>query len=152
MANKSLSKARRGVTLIEVIVVLQIMFLIISFSSLSFIKFYNNWNNGVNIDYSNNYILDMIKNSAVYCKKENKSGYLLFLGEGKVDFYCSSKKVEKYDISDGFKFVNTEAFDKMIKINNLGEVITPCTITYKDKKGENHYITIRVGTRYAKVK
>lgn len=152
MVNKSLHMYRRGITLIEVIVVLQIMFLIISFSSASFIKLYNNWNNRVSVDYSNNYILDMIKNSAVYCKKENKSGYLLFIGGGKVDFYCSNKKVEQYDISDGFKFVNTEIFNKMIRINNLGEVLTPCTITYKDNKGGNHSITIRVGTRYAKVK
>ena len=95
----------------------------------------------------------MISESALYCRWQNKSGYLLFSDDEKiVKFYCSNKRIRDYEVPKGFKFINTAHFNKRIEIDNLGAVITACTINYNDKKGDTHIITIRVATRYVQIK
>lgn len=149
---KGYSNAKKGLSLVELIIVLSILFTIISLCTINYFRLYNNWSNSANIDYCNNYILHMIKNSAVYCKYKNKSGYLLFGESEKVKFFCGNKKVNEYELPSGFKFIDTASFNQRISINNLGNVIKACTINYKDMKGKPHSITIRVATRYVQIK
>lgn len=145
-------KIHKGTTLIELMVVLGVLVMIISFCITNYFKLYDSWTNSTNIDFCNNYILHMVKNSALYCKNENKSGYLLFTGKDKVKFYCDNKKIEEYEIPIEFRFINIESFNQRIGINNLGEILKACTINYEDIKGKVHIITIRVGTRYVQIK
>jgi prepilin-type N-terminal cleavage/methylation domain-containing protein len=145
-------KTHKGITMIELIIALSILAMAIGVCITNYFKFYDSWTNSTSVDLCNNYILHMIKNSALYCKNKNKSGYLLFSEENKVKFFCGNKKIEEYEIPLEFKFKNTESFYKRININNLGEVLTSCTINYQDKQGELHRITIRVGTRYVQIK
>ncbi|QGU96818.1 prepilin-type N-terminal cleavage/methylation domain-containing protein [Clostridium bovifaecis] len=146
------TKMHKGTTLIELILVLSVLVILMGFCITNYFKLYDNWANSTNIDFCNNYILHMLKNSAVYCENENKSGYLLFIGENKVKFYCDNKKIKEYKIPMGFRFINIESFNQRIGVNNLGEILKACTINYEDIKGKVHIITIRVGTRYAQIK
>lgn len=143
----------KGVSLIELIIVLSILVTIVSFGSINFINLYRGMSNSINISYFDNKILHIISESTLYCKSKNKSGYLLFSDDyRKIKFFCNNLKVKEYEIPDKFMFINTDSFNKRIGINNLGSVTQACTINYKDEKGKTHIITIRVATRYVQIK
>jgi prepilin-type N-terminal cleavage/methylation domain-containing protein len=146
-------KKARGFSLIELVIVLSILVVIVGLGNMNLRVFHSNIINSTNVDYFNNKILHMISESALYCRWQNKSGYLLFSDDEKiVKFYCSNKRIRDYEVPKGFKFINTAHFNKRIEIDNLGAVITACTINYNDKKGDTHIITIRVATRYVQIK
>lgn len=141
-----------GFTLIESIIYIGILLFIASFSITGILKLNSSLTNNVSVDYYNNYILSIFSNSTKYCKEKNKGGYLLFEDNGTIKFFCNNVKVETFDIPKGFKFLNTETFNKTIEINNLGILTKACTIKYMDLKGEINSITIRVGTEYVQIK
>lgn len=143
---------KKGYSLVELLVVLSILFLIIGYCGIKCNKFKEVYSNNIEVDFSNNYILHMLQNSSLYCKNENKSGRLDFGFDNRVKFYCNEKLIKVYEIPKEFKFVNADLFNCNININNLGVIYTACRISYKDKKEKLHYITIRVGSHYVKVK
>jgi prepilin-type N-terminal cleavage/methylation domain-containing protein len=146
-------KKVKGFSLIELIIVLSIIVIIVGLSSINFVGLYNGSRNSTNVSYFNNKILHIISESALYCKSQNKSGYLLFSDDSKkIKFFCNNIKIKEYEAPNKFIFINTDSFHKRIGINNLGSVIQSCTINYIDEKGETHIITIRVATRYVQIK
>lgn len=142
----------KGMSLIELVIVLGILSMVIACSTYNYFNIYNNCSNSNSIDFCNNYILHSLENSALYCKGKNEWGYILFKEDNEMNFYCDNKKIEIYKIPSGFKFENRDEFGKMISIDNFGTIRKECTIKYNDKKGETHRITIRVGTRYVQIK
>lgn len=146
-------KNHRGITLIELVISLSIIFSIISICSINLIKVNKSFMNNVSVDFFNNYMLQIIGNSALYCKEHNRSGYLLFKEDNKtIKFFCNNSKVDEYKLPKGFEFVSPEVFQRKIEIDNLGMVIKACTINYIDSKDNMNTITIRVGTRYVQIK
>jgi len=143
---------KSGFTLIECVICIGILLFIASFSITGILKLNSSIINNVSVDYYNNYILNVFSNSTKYCKEKNRSGYLLFEDNGTIKFFCNNIKVEAFEIPNGFKFLNTETFNKTIEINNLGALTKACTIKFMDLKGEINSITIRVGTEYVQIK
>lgn len=146
-------KSKKGFSLIEVLIVLSVLLIILSLGNINFRIFHSNVINSTTVSYFNNKILHIISESALYCKLQNKSGYLLFSDDGKkIKFFCNNIKVREYEVPGKFAFKDIENFYKRIGINNLGAVTQACTINYNDEKGVTHTITIRVATRYVQVK
>lgn len=153
MNNKdNYTEVKKGYSLIELLVVLSILFSMMGYLTLRINTFRDNCCNNIKVDFCNNYILNMIQNSSMYCKNKNKSGRLDFGFDSKVKFYCDEKLIQIYQIPKEFKFIETDLFENNIKINNLGVAYTACRIKYEDTKKKKHEITIRVGSHYVKVK
>lgn len=146
-------KKEKGLTLIEILIVLSIVIITMLFANMNFNLFYRNVINNTNVNLLNNKILHIVSESSLYCKLQNKSGYLLFSDDGKkVKFFCNNIKINEYEVPNKFTFVDTESFYKRVGINNLGTVTEACTIRYKDGKEQIHTLTIRVGTKYVQIK
>ena len=168
----------KGVTLIELIITLSLLSILLSFSLIS-IDSLKNYENNIDIDYCNNSILELIDNAKLYCKKENSNGYIQFdLLENEIMFNCYSnktnefEKIEKYILPRKFTIYYINSEYNRIRINIYGTSadgmsiygtglngMTPsaattdsCTIKFRDRRGNLHTITIRVGTNYVQVK
>ncbi|MCY6370333.1 prepilin-type N-terminal cleavage/methylation domain-containing protein [Clostridium ganghwense] len=143
---------KKGTTLIEVVIVLSIISILSGISITNCYGIYNSTLNSFNVDICNNSILHIINDSKQYCKGKNKTGYLVFDSRS-ITFHCGLT-VKSYEMPKEFKLesINTSSGKQLIYIDNLGNTSDACTITYKDRKGKNHFITLRVGTNYVQIK
>lgn len=145
---------KKGVALIELMITLGI---IVSLSGLALgtgLKMHKNIDNSFKVDACKNSILHIVNDAKHYCKINNQGGYLLFCDKDTIEFKSGSKVIKKYKLPKGFRLGNivnssrTQIFD----INNFGEFKEVGTIYFFDCKGKQYVITIRVGTKYAKIK
>ncbi|KGM97357.1 potassium transporter TrkG [Clostridium novyi A str. 4552] len=139
---------RKGYSLVELLVVISILFMIIGGCVLNLYKFNKKWNNNTNVDFCNNYILHVLQNSSLYCRQQNVSCVLEFCNKNKINLFINHELVKVYEIPKELKFMNYF----VVKIDNIGTIITACTISYEDANKDVHDITIRVGSHYVKVK
>lgn len=145
---------KKGTTLIEIILVLSILALLSGMTIRSYYCIYNTTLNNFSVDMCSNSILHIINDSKQYCKSKNKSGYLVFDCVKSIRFYCAGNMIRSYTVPEGFKLnpLNSKNGKQIIDIDNLGNTGDACTICYVDRKGDNHFITLRVGTNYVQIK
>lgn len=145
---------KKGTTLIEIILVLSILAVLSSMTIRNYYCIYNTTLNNFSVDICSNSILHIVNDSKLYCKSKNKSGYLVFDCVKNIKFYCGGNMVRSYTVPKGFKLkpLNSKNGKQIIDIDNLGNTGDACTICYSDRKGDNHFITLRVGTNYVQIK
>ncbi|MCY6354058.1 type II secretion system protein [Clostridium sp. ZS2-4] len=145
---------KKGTTLIEIIIVLSILTVLSSMAIRNYYCIYNTVSNNFSVDMCSNSILHIINDSKQYCKSKNKSGYLVFDCIKSIEFYCGGNMVRSYTVPEGFmlKPLNSKGGSQIIHIDNFGNTGDACTICYADITGENHPITLRVGTNYVQIK
>lgn len=146
------SQNKKGYTLIEVMVVIAIITIIFSYSFIS-LKSYTNSTNDMEVKIFGNKLMNFIVNSKEYCRDKNQSGYLYFIStEDKIIFSCGMDKVNSLYLPEGFESLSINLAGSRVYIDNKGFTPDACTITFKDRKGGNHYATICVGSSYVDFK
>lgn len=143
---------RRGFTVIELLLVLSIFSILLSFSLVNLSTF-NNFKNKIDVDLTNNNILDFINKSKTYCRdKKGEGGYIYFdTRNNEITFNVGLDEIFKLKLPEGF-VLNPVRDDNRIKIDNMGITEDACSIKFKDRKGEMHCITMCVGTAYVDIK
>ena len=145
-------KKRKGFTIIEVLTVLSLIIVILSFELISLGKYKDNVNK-YDIDYSLTSILQMINSARVYCKEEKIPGFILFdISSNNMRFYCKGNVVQIFKLSSNIKLVYMNAYGSRINIDKYGETVSDCSITVSDAKGVIHIISMCVGTSYVQIK
>jgi prepilin-type N-terminal cleavage/methylation domain-containing protein len=141
----------KGFTLIEIIMVVGIMSVLLSYSLIKF-NGYSKLENRMDIDMFANSLINFINNSKEYCRDNNIYGYIYFsTEENNISFNCGAEQI--YYLSLPKKFtINIVRPGNSIKIDNRGMTGSACTIAYKDREEEIHNITISVGTAYVDIK
>lgn len=141
----------KGFTLIELMMVISIISVLLSISLIKF-SGYSKLENKMDVDLFNNSLLNFINNSKGYCRDNNIDGYILFdIERNTITFNSELERVNTLTIP--YKFIlNTEVSGNKIKIDNRGITANACTISYKDREGKIHSLTMCVGTAYVEIK
>lgn len=141
----------KGFTLIELILVLGIISIFLSFSLIN-IGGYRKLNNEIDVDLFSNSLLNYINDSKEYCRYNNTGGHIYFDSERNlITLNIGIREINKLALPDGFSLKEVGK-DNKIKITNIGTTGSSCTIKFKDRKGETHDITMCVGTEYVQIK
>lgn len=137
----------KGFTLIELILVLGIVSVLLSFSLIN-IGGYRKLNNKIDTDFFSNSLLNYINNSKGYCRDNNIGGYIYFdIERNLITLVCGIREINNLPLPDGFNLQESGRENKII-ITNIGTTGSSCTIKFKDRQGETHNITMCVGTAY----
>jgi prepilin-type N-terminal cleavage/methylation domain-containing protein len=143
---------RRGFTLIEVLIAFSVMAVIFGCSLIN-VRSCRAVENRMDVEVFGNSLVDFITYSKKYCRDSNTGGYIYFLpATGTVQLTCSSKSVKKLKMPQGFRYLCVNKPTSKIYIDNLGFTSDACTISFEDRKGALHYVTVSVGTAYADFK
>ncbi|WP_097025777.1 type II secretion system protein [Clostridium peptidivorans] len=143
---------KRGFTLIEILMVMSIIGILISYGMFKhtyFVKLQNR----VDYKFCNNSILNIINNSKEYCRENKITGLLKFnKHNGTIVLSCSDIPIYRYSIPNNFKFTYINASDNIILIDNLGFTTSACTIKYLDRMEVEHVLSLCVGTAHVQIK
>lgn len=143
---------QKGFTLIEVLVVLSIIMIIFS-SGTCIIKSYKNICCSVDVQSCNNSIVSFIMDSKHYCRNNGVPGVIIFdTLNNTISLSVYLNTIRKYKLPDKFKLEEITSVDKVITLNSKGLTGDACKIKYLDRKGNEHMITMRVGTFYVEIK
>lgn len=143
---KSKRKAK-GFTLIELMLVITIMSILLSYSFIN-LGGLSKLQNDMEIDTFGNTLVNFINNSKDYCRENKMGGYIYLDAETKdIDFRCAGEEIGK--LSCPGKVTLSTSYK--IKISNRG-MAESCTIRFKDKEGKIYHTTICVGTSYVDFK
>lgn len=150
----SINCVRKGYTLNELIITIAIITILGAF----FVKGIQNYKiyiNNVDVDYCNNSILGLINDAKSYCRSKEVNGYIFFDTKIKtIYFIVNSELVNKYLLPSKFILNNItlgQGSYSMV-INANGFTSDACTISYLDREGNKHKISVCVGTSYVEIK
>lgn len=139
---------KKGYSLLEVIIVINITMIFTSFCIFNYYKFMRNIRNNMKVDICSNEIVKIIDYGKFYCKLNKGYGEIRLQDDGKLVFKCDDK-VRNYDLPKDFELY---PYPNRVIINGEGEIGKACSIYFYDERREKHCITIRVATNYVKVK
>lgn len=142
----------KGFTLIELILVIGLFSMLLSFTLINMGAF-SSMKNRIDVDLTGNRIINFINNSKIYCRDKGKQGgYINFdVKDGNITFSSGLEVIFKMELPEGFT-LNQVSDDNRIKIDNRGITADACSIKFKDRKGEMHCLTMCVGTAYVELK
>lgn len=142
----------KGSTLIELILVIGLFSILLSFTLINMGAF-SSMKNRIDVDLTGNRIINFINNSKIYCRDKGKQGgYIYFnVKDGNITFSSGLEEIFKMELPEGFT-LNQVSNDNRIKIDNRGITADACSIKFKDRKGEMHCLTMCVGTAYVEFK
>ncbi|UZQ50891.1 type II secretion system protein [Clostridium kluyveri] len=142
----------KGFTLIELILVIGLFSILLSFTLINMGAF-SSMKNRIDVDLTGNRIINFINNSKIYCRDKGKQGgYIYFnVKDGNITFSSGLEEIFKMELPEGFT-LNQVSNDNRIKIDNRGITADACSIKFKDRKGEMHCLTMCVGTTYVEFK
>jgi prepilin-type N-terminal cleavage/methylation domain-containing protein len=140
---------KKGVTLIELIVVLSIMSIMLMVSSQNFIES-KCFGNKIKVQYTGNSIMMFINEAKQYCRANKCSGYIQGdIAGNMLEFYTSSdNRISVYIPVEGTILYEFTMSTNRIKIDKNGTTSDAGTIKYKDRFGNIEKVTIRVGSEY----
>jgi prepilin-type N-terminal cleavage/methylation domain-containing protein len=139
---------RKGFSLIEILIVINISFIFLSFTLYRFVQLSNRLENKMDVELCSNEIVSVIDGGKNYCRVNKDYGEIRLSDTNEVIFLCNGKII-KYKMPSEFKLYT---YPKSIIINQEGEMGSACSIYYYDRENNRHCITIRVATNYVKVK
>lgn len=142
----------KGFTLLELLLVMSIFSILLSFSLINLGAF-SKITNKVEVDLTDNNIINFINKSKAYCRDNRKEGGYIYFDENNksITFIIGLDEIFKMKLPDGFT-LNKVRDDNKIKIDNRGITQDACSIKFKDRKGEIHCLTMCVGTAYVEIK
>lgn len=144
--------SKNGFTLIEVLIALSIIMISFSFS-IGIIKSYKKIFCSTDVQKCSSLIVSFIMEAKHYCRNNNAPGTIIFDTANNVMIYSvNTNVVRKYKLPDGFKLSEINSKDRMITINSNGLTGSACSVKYIDREGNEHKITMRVGTFYVEIK
>jgi prepilin-type N-terminal cleavage/methylation domain-containing protein len=143
---------RRGFTLLELLLVISVFSVLLSFSLINsglFSKIVND----IDVDLTNNNIIDFINRSKIYCRdNKREGGYIYFDGSSEsITFNMGLDEIFSMKLPEGF-ILDKVRDDNKIKIDNRGITEDACSIKFKDRRGKIHCLTMCVGTAYVEIK
>lgn len=140
----------KGFTLIELMLVLTIISILLSYSFINLTGL-NTLQNDIEGETFGNVMVNFINNSREYCRDNDIRGYI-YLDEDKSELTlnCGLEEIHKMKLPDKFILAIGKKGRKM-EINSAGKITDPCTIRFKDRRN-NHRITVSVGTTYVDFK
>jgi len=137
---------KKGFTLIEVVVVISIMTILFGYSLLN-LRSFNRIENNIEVQLFGNTLVDFVINSKKYCKDNNLSGYIYFItNKNSAQFCCGTNVIGSVKLPVNFSELSVNRTGGKISIDNKGFSKDACTIKFKDREGDMHYITMCVGT------
>lgn len=141
----------KGFTLIELVIVIGMISVFLSFSLIN-ISNYRKLNNNIDVELFSNSLLNYINNSKEYCRDNNIGGYIYFdVERNLIVLACGIREINNLPLPDGFSLQEIGRGNK-IMITNIGTTGSSCTIKLKDREGNAHDITMCVGTEYVDIK
>lgn len=142
----------KGFTLVELMLVVGLFSLLLSFSLVN-MRAFGSLKNKIDVDVTSNTIINFINNSKLYCRDKSKQGgYIYFnVKDGNMAFYTGLQQIYKMQLPEGF-VLNGVNGDNKIKIDSRGITSDACSIKFKDRRGEIHCLTMCVGTAYVECK
>ena len=144
--------SKKGVTLIELVVVISII-LIVSGISFSYVSRFEQMTDDIQTKSCSESIVHIIDYGKMYCRENKISGYFIFdFDENKIKFSCNNKTITNFIMPIDFSLYYINRKNKIINVTNNGMIGDDCTITYKNKNHICHNITISVGTSNVKIK
>jgi hypothetical protein len=111
--------------------------------------------NKVDREYCSNSILRLLNGAKNYCRYNEVNGSIFFDAASRtIYFIARGVLVDKYSLPEKYKLNNVDLGrgKYTIDIDTKGFTSDACTISYLDRKGEQHKISICVGTGYAEIK
>jgi len=144
---------RRGFTLIEMILVIAIMSILVSFSVIS-LSYYKSIKNKIDADFFCNATVGFINNSKMYCRENSCSATITFdLAKNEIKLENGLNMINKLVFSNKITLYEVEGrrTNSDIIIDKDGFSNDACTIILKDNNLIEHEITMRVGTSYVKI-
>ncbi|KYH35675.1 hypothetical protein CLTEP_00680 [Clostridium tepidiprofundi DSM 19306] len=148
---------KKGYTLIEVIMVIFLLAVICSITSISY-KGYKSISSDIESDYYIENILNFINNAREFCRENNTVGSIVFNKElNTIFFQIHGNTIRSLNLGNEL-FLKDIALNRIFNSNsimlikNSGMISNPGSIYLIDKKGEEHIITICVGTSYVRIK
>lgn len=144
----------KGFTLIELLISISIMLILMTFTFITYSGF-NRIINRMDVDLFSSSIVNFINNSKQYSRINNCSTNITFdITNEKIYLSANTRIVKRLYVPKDFKLntVNTSSGKNKINIDNRGITSDACTISYIDRMGGQHNISICVGTAYAEIK
>ena len=148
---------KKGYTLIEIVVVFLLMAVLYSITTVSY-KGYKNLHVKIESDYGIKNIIDFIDYAKQFCRENNTVGYITFNEDkNEISFQVNMKIVKKLNLGNDL-FLKDIALNKILgsksimQIKSSGMISNPGKICVINREGEEHIITICVGTSYVRIK
>jgi len=142
---------KKGFTIVELMVTLSIMCIFLSYSLMS-IKGYTQLSNDIDVNYSENKIVNFINTSRQYCKLNDTSGHIYFMSDlNEIWFLSNAQHAKRFHLPQGFTLNILNLSTGYITIDQRGFTANACTIKFSDRKDKIHSITICVGTAYVEI-
>lgn len=145
---------KKGVTLIEVLVVVG-MIMVLSSVTLMSSKKTKDYINTIDVATTENEILSFIDLSKMYCRSFCVDGSITIDVKNKAFIFREGMRIiYKYLLPTNFqlKDVITSNVKNKIYIDSYGFTTDACTITFFDRNKKTYDISITVGTAYAEIK
>ncbi|NMM61393.1 type II secretion system protein [Clostridium sp. P21] len=141
----------KGFMLIELMLVITIISILLSYSFLS-LSGLNTLKNDIEAETFGNVMVNFINTSREYCRSKRKGGHIyLNVDRECLTLNCGLEEVNRLPLPAKFT-LSIGRTGKEIKIDNKGMTGDACTIIFKDRKGKRHYVTVCVGTAYVDFK
>ncbi|WP_294181327.1 MULTISPECIES: type II secretion system protein [Clostridium] len=142
----------RGFTLLELTLTISIFYIIFSFSLIT-LGFYNKITNDIDVDLTENNIVNFINKSKTYCRdSRGEGGYIYFdQSSESMTFNVNLNEIFYMKLPEGFT-LNKVRNDNKIEIDSRGITQDACSIKFKDRREEVHCLTMCVGTAYVEIK
>ncbi|CAB1242872.1 type II secretion system protein [Clostridium sp. MT-14] len=142
----------RGFTLIELLLTMSLFSVIFSFSLIT-LGFYSKITNEIDVDLTDNNIINFINKSKAYCRDNKKEGGYIYFDQDSecITFNVGLNEIFNMRLPEGFT-LNGVRDDNRIKIDNRGITQDACSIKFKDRKEKIHCLTMCVGTAYVEIK
>lgn len=143
----------KGLTLIELIVVMAIFFMLVG-SSLITAKQVVVYENNLEVESCKNNILTFINKSKLYCRNKFSGGDVLFdTIKNEIKMTMRNRYVDEMFLPKDFKLKDIVASGgNTITIDKFGFISDACTISFLDKFENRSDLTICVGSGYLEIK
>ena len=141
----------KGLTLIELVVVMGIFFMIVG-SSLITVNQVIVCENNIQVESCKNSILIFINKSRLYCRNKYSEGDIVFDSiQNEIVMKMGTISIDKISLPKSFSHLSHNG-ESTITIDQFGFISNACTISFSDKFNKAYNLTICVGTGYLEIK
>jgi len=143
---------KKGLTLIEILVVLSIIsiILLISFPT---VKIFDKIKCEAKMNYSVNSTVEFLNGCKSFSRNKEASSIVRWSeNKNKLNLYLNTKLVKSFELPDGVLYSGFNPNRGYIEFDKFGYTSDACTISIMDELKEVRTITVKVGTAYVSEK